>query len=147
MAEENKRLINLDFFDGHLFERAKDIVRSNKGNLVDEQKKIGTTFLDGLTESLGIPRENFDDDDITNWMLGFLRSFVKEENLKDTITPTKIQMQQFGWEIGNIIKIAIDKIPMDDEVNGIDEPIAQDTTTSENKEIQRKNKPDISIGV
>ena len=75
-----------------------------KDNLTKEQEKITNEFIEGLASGLDLSPDLFDKIEIRNWMLGFLRSFIRPEMFDDTIEPDPMTMRSFGKDLGMIIE-------------------------------------------
>lgn len=92
-------------------------------NLTDEQKRLATSFREGMAQALGVPVENIKDEPVHRWIINFTRAFVKPELLKETIAPSPRLMKIRGQELGAIIRESIEKLKPEQEPSSPPEPI------------------------
>jgi len=112
-------------------------------NLPEEQKRLGKKFREGVASGLGIPADNLSESELMCWILDFARSFMKPDHYDDSIAPTEYEIKSFGEKLGQMIRIAIEKID--------DEPDMEDITKKSDdlikEEIKEEKKDSVSISV
>ena len=120
--------------------------RITEETLSNEQQNLAKAFREGIAEAIGIPVDHISETSVIRWILEFTRSFVKPENLKDTIVPPDRRLRMFGHEIGTIVRQAIEKLDEKPKAETLIEKVTKRTTEIVEEPKERDRLRDISLG-